>query len=487
MGFACKSLHCQETFGTQRGLTMHRKHCDRYKTHEALASERRKELAQIKLAKRKVALDAVRLKIRLSKVSDPISSTRTITHFDNQDAALDIPADSDVMDTSGGSEDALQLPTPALTQAGRPQRTRCLPPRYRDIPPEGPAPITPSLPAIAPGSYAIPPSTVKHTIDSLRTACNRFGLLRDYPQRPSFDPDASVLIEDLSNYPSPIPTETAQPTKSANSPPPPWPFKNMTVYLLMEWMMTGSNQKSNGEVDRLAGVITSSDFDVDDLTGFSARTASHILDKSDSQGPYTGDTWRETPIDISIPLGTKSSSGLSQTFSIPGLHYRPLLGILKSALCDVTALRFHFSPFKRIWKRPCGREERCYDELYTSDAWLEEHDKLQRQPNEPGCKFEKVILGLMLWSDSTHLANFGSASVWPLYLYFGNLSKYFRGKPGSGASHHVAYIPSVSPCHCDPSVSHCLPMLSNRFLTLYMMPSQATARKPASLRTAAVN
>jgi hypothetical protein len=40
--------------------------------------------------------------------------------------------------------------------------------------------------------------------------------------------------------------------------------------------------------------------------------------------------------------------------------------------------------------------------------------------------------------------NFGTAKAWPLYMYFANLSKYLRGKPGSGASHHVAYIPSVS-------------------------------------------
>ena len=53
----------------------------------------------------------------------------------------------------------------------------------------------------------------------------------------------------------------------------------------------------------------------------------------------------------------------------------------------------------------------------------------------------------MFWSDSTHLANFGTAKVWPLYLYFGNLSKYIHGKPNSNACHHVAYIPSVSPLH----------------------------------------
>jgi hypothetical protein len=116
---------------------------------------------------------------------------------------------------------------------------------------------------------------------------------------------------------------------------------------------------------------------------------------------------------------------------------------MKSALADITSRRFHLSPFKRFWKFPSGAKVCCYDEPYTSDDWIKAHDDLQKQPNEPGCKLEKVILGLMFWSDSTLLTSFGTAKVWPLYLYFANLSKYLRCKPSSGASHHVAYIPLV--------------------------------------------
>ena len=85
----------------------------------------------------------------------------------------------------------------------------------------------------------------------------------------------------------------------------------------------------------------------------------------------------------------------------------------------------------------------CIDEVYTSDAHINAHNELQKWVNEPGCTLEKVILALMFWSDSTQLTNFGTAKVWPLYLFLGNLSKYFHGKPSSGACHHVAYFPSV--------------------------------------------
>ena len=53
----------------------------------------------------------------------------------------------------------------------------------------------------------------------------------------------------------------------------------------------------------------------------------------------------------------------------------------------------------------------------------------------------------MLWSDCTHLTSFGHASLWPLYLYVGTLSKYTRAKPSSFAAHHLAYIPKSSRIH----------------------------------------
>ena len=215
----------------------------------------------------------------------------------------------------------------------------------------------------------------------------------------------------------------------------------------MEWMTTGSNQKSVGEVDRLAKeVLSAKEFNLKDLGDFSAQRENKRLDNSDSssqKSPLMGDGWLESSVSISIPTGIRNANGAD--FTVPGLHHRTLLSVMKSALTDVTSQRFHFSPFKRIWKRPSGVEERIFDEMYTSDAWLDAHDTLQKQRSEPGCKLEKVILGLLFWSDSTHLTSFGTASVWPLYMYFANLSKYFRGKPGSGASHHVAYIPKVSP------------------------------------------
>jgi hypothetical protein len=102
-------------------------------------------------------------------------------------------------------------------------------------------------------------------------------------------------------------------------------------------------------------------------------------------------------------------------------------------------------PFKAFWKpSPDKPPEQIYSELYTGDSWNQEYDNLlSEHVNGPNNTLEAFIVALMIWSDATCLAQFGSASLWPIYLYFGNQSKYFRGKPTSFAAHHVAYMPKV--------------------------------------------
>ncbi|KAI0080905.1 hypothetical protein K474DRAFT_1576474, partial [Panus rudis PR-1116 ss-1] len=111
-------------------------------------------------------------------------------------------------------------------------------------------------------------------------------------------------------------------------------------------------------------------------------------------------------------------------------------------------------PFRQYWQRSDGKIERVHDELYASEAFNKAYEDLQRQEPEPGCTLERVVCGLMFWSDSTHLANFGDASLWPLYMYFGNLSKYVRCKPSTSACHHIAYIPKLPDTFHDFFVRH---------------------------------
>ncbi|KZP17779.1 hypothetical protein FIBSPDRAFT_746517 [Athelia psychrophila] len=86
---------------------------------------------------------------------------------------------------------------------------------------------------------------------------------------------------------------------------------------------------------------------------------------------------------------------------------------------------FHYNPYELHWQPDAaGPDVWVQGELYTSPAFLRKHQKLQDAPGEPGCTLPRVVVAMMFVLDSTHLTSFGSAKVWPCYLYFGNESKY---------------------------------------------------------------
>lgn len=282
--------------------------------------------------------------------------------------------------------------------------------------------------------------------DSLKTTFNSFGLCRLYPRRPSFEPDQLIQSSLLART-SPI--ATSNNAQATDSPPkvyaPPYPFPNMSIYRLMSWMHSGGNLLSETKVSHLVkDVILADDFDRKDLENFSVRRNLRELDMDESgKGVTFPDDWVQTGVTINIP--TKGREDGPQPYTVHGFHYRPIIEVIRAAFADVQAGAYHLLPFKRLWKDPLdGHEERIYDELYTSDAWLDAQDDIQRLPKEPGCSLERVIAGLMFFSDATHLANFGTAKAWPLYMYFGNLTKYARSSPKSGACHLVGFLPSVS-------------------------------------------
>ena len=81
--------------------------------------------------------------------------------------------------------------------------------------------------------------------------------------------------------------------------------------------------------------------------------------------------------------------------------------------------------------------------LYSSPSFLDMHQDLQDSPGEPGCMLPWVVVALMFLSDLTHLTAFGDMKLWPLYLLFGNNSKYLHCKPTSHLCEHVAYFIKV--------------------------------------------
>ncbi|OSD02376.1 hypothetical protein PYCCODRAFT_1390006 [Trametes coccinea BRFM310] len=132
-----------------------------------------------------------------------------------------------------------------------------------------------------------------------------------------------------------------------------------------------------------------------------------------------------------------------------------MMQIVRAAAEDARfAAQYHWVPNATYWQPPppgptpsidLQERIRVYTDSFNSNAALEEYEKICASPRNPadGPEVEYAICSLLLWSDATHLTSFGSASLWPIYLYLGNLSKYIRGMPTEFAVHHLAYIPSI--------------------------------------------
>ena len=122
-----------------------------------------------------------------------------------------------------------------------------------------------------------------------------------------------------------------------------------------------------------------------------------------------------------------------------------ILSVIKAALSELKLKGLHMFPFKAYWHPSKGEPpERIFSESYTANRWNDEYDKINNSREDgPNQNLEAFLIALMIWSDSTVLAQFGTATLWPIYLYIGNLSKYTRAKPTSMSAHHLAYLPKV--------------------------------------------
>ena len=85
-----------------------------------------------------------------------------------------------------------------------------------------------------------------------------------------------------------------------------------------------------------------------------------------------------------------------------------------------------------------------------TEAWNTSQDEIQKQRQTDGCNLERVIAGIMLWSDSMQLVQVSHASAWPIYLFFRNLSKYAHQAADTQVCHPITFIPWVSAV-LDPS------------------------------------
>lgn len=373
--------------------------------------------------------------------------------------------------------DPLQVPLlerSVDTGLQRSTRTRRLPVRFRD-----PLPVAPVYPSRRGGAQnqhekgknVAEQPLLDERIDSedapgsslVITTPNSFGVFREYLTVSSHNPQSPDAFADVLTAP-PLPQSIGSglvavpPTEPA-----PDPFansENKSTDLLLAWMAMGLGSTPAGMNSLVHDILRNPNFDLSELEGFNAVTAMRRFDRDhfskSSSTLKAGDGWKEGSVRIRVPCTRIQQREVeAPEFVVDGILYRDIVEVITAELEDADAFEhIHVTPYKESWRpRPTDDPIRVYSETYNSDAMLHADKKMRDKLNTthgPDGDLEAFVVSALLYSDSTHLASFGNASLWPVYLFLGNISKYIRSRPTSFAAHHVAYIPTVCSFNCFP-------------------------------------
>ena len=292
------------------------------------------------------------------------------------------------------------------------------------------------------------------------TQKNSFGLFRlfDDDSIPINDPEDQSGADPLPTLIAGAPMFQPLPTDPVNLF---HPYPNESSWRIGDWYWNQGAQKSKKNFKSLLGIISSSDFRPEDLchTNWASidrqlgslgttydhsqemRTATDLQEWRD-----VDDGWMRRNISISVPFPRRSLHPGPRSYTISNFYRRSLLSIIHEMLLDpVRCKSFHFEPYSLRWQRSCGSVDvGVHGELFSSEAFATAHRDLQDASlGSIGCTLPRRVVALMFWSDATQLTTFGDAKLWPLYVYFGNESKYQRCMPTSNLCSHAAYFQAV--------------------------------------------
>lgn len=456
----CASTPKQHAFSSVRGLRTHQYRChqDDLEEQTSLGNARtlkRKRDAEEEEARKVQHLEAQLALEAASREPEPLPVGLTESLHGRLDLTFptQIPLFERTIDAG-------------LQRSGRSRR---LPARFRDSLPTTAVPVhrdqrqqnQPSAMESEPPLDPWPQHTSEDSAGSKNhehtiTDANSFGVFREYVAVSSHNPRNPDTLMDV-----PIATAGPQPqligsgltvvdSGFGQQHDPLSGSTNKSEDLLLAWMTTGPGSTPAGMNDLVHNVIRHPDFNQPDLENFNAITASRRFERQHFPTPGTtlkvGDGWKEGSVKIRVPC-TKVQQKESEApeFVVDHILYRDAVEVIESELKDPDAFEnIHVAPYKEWWcPRPSDDPIRVYSEIYNSDVMFEADTKTRENLSAAEGDLETLIVAALLYSDSTHLASFGNASLWPIYLFLGNVSKYTRSKPTSFSAHHIAYIPTV--------------------------------------------
>ncbi|KAF6742404.1 hypothetical protein DFP72DRAFT_1081941 [Ephemerocybe angulata] len=329
----------------------------------------------------------------------------------------------------------------------RTRRDRDRPPRYRQTPtppPVAPPPPEPPLPQI---------EDIRR-IRPVPSSRNAHGIRRTYllpiDERVTHDPDPVLTERDYvaaglhQIKPSAKKNKAALLAGTTSY----GPFPNKSSFEVAEWFWN-SNSKSFLEFQKLMGIFKQPSFSFDDVISTDWAKSFHTLGANkdtlpDCEGAWIDDDgWRRTKLEIEVPFHNRMRAPGKEVHEVGEFRYRSIMSIIKEKVTNASDTSFfHYAPYKATWSPNDETPEvELYGEMYTSRAFRDAHEEVQRLPNTAANNgLERVVIGLMFSSDSTTLTHFGDTTLWPCYLMFANESKYRRCEPNKRLCYHVAYF-----------------------------------------------
>jgi hypothetical protein len=257
---------------------------------------------------------------------------------------------------------------------------------------------------------------------------------------PDHDPEESLTLQDLYDK-----KYHSQENQSEDL----GPFPNLASFELGEWYINAGSQLSVKSLQRLVDIAQAPGFSDGIKEANWARILGDLGANKEELPQVDGhcdewiddDGWRSTPVAIPVPV-----KGITEDHVVGTLHHRSIVSILQEKIANSRdANHFHYEPFKVQWRPdPKLPPTRVHSEVYNSDAFFKAHQDLQNTPRPSGCTRPRVVVGLMFWSDATHMTSFSDEKLWPCYMGFANDSKYRRCRPTSDLVYQIAYFDGVS-------------------------------------------
>ncbi|EIW82688.1 hypothetical protein CONPUDRAFT_151747 [Coniophora puteana RWD-64-598 SS2] len=428
----CKGNLCKEVFLTKRDLHVHERNCQKViSAREALYQAAEEHECSLKHR---------RIRSPQAGESNPVPE-EVFEGIDDSIGVGDLEL-VDVEEAEQSSAQSVHVSRPSRRSLGRPERFNDTIPSPSVELAQAPAStqenlgrIDPDTPLGLPTSHSPSPEQPAHDfMTKYTTSPNEFGLYRIYQAKPiQVHCDTLMSVSDAPLLESSSAPQRTTSLISSGAPSPAdldsdevmAPFSNPTCGIMYTYLeeIELDAYDPDGEKEHLNKFLRAGD-----------------------NAFREGYGWQESSIEIPLPFEGRQMQGgelRAPKLTIEGVWHRNIADIVKYAVEDPIFSTYNTTPFEQRWKTYDNRDIRIYSEMYSSQTVIDAYNDINTAPRSPGDDLERIVIPLMIWSDATLLTNFGEASLWPVYLFLGNQSKYVRGKPSSQSCHHVAYIPSL--------------------------------------------